>query len=430
MGTSKYNPVPKKAVLVFIFTVVIIASYFALQPRVKVELNNNNVEIFADYRDVVMLAQNTNKQTEEVLRYLVDCGITGMMVSELTGELLSSGGLPIFYGTPESIEETRFTGLKGSLIVIPEELPYTKDMLELMEIRFGGKHIQLSQGIGVLLPFSNKDMEKYGVVPDLEGIYVANKLDLPVFWRVAQAHNGETHSALNMLSAILEKYKNISIVAPFGDIALGFPDMYQFAEVLKKNKIPAAQVEFSRQLGAQEISRLMFPNLIPLHSVTQEEITSRNITRLALYERLIRAASERSVRMLMFRPAQAGTSRNPLNEFGEEIKKLKGGLTARGFTVKKIEKAFEGVSWNNSIYGILACGLMFLYTLFSYCARLYTDKDDENFNIKLVSLFVFCAALLLPAMLYSQRITVLIGAFAAVFIVAEASIVAMNPEKT
>ncbi|MCL2767939.1 MAG: DUF5693 family protein, partial [Synergistaceae bacterium] len=111
-------------------------------------------------------------------------------------------------------------------------------------------------------------------------------------------------------------------------------------------------------------------------------------------------------------------------------KKLKGGLTARGFTVKKIEKAFEGVSWNNSIYGILACGLMFLYTLFSYCARLYTDKDDENCNIRLVSLFVFCAALLLPAMLYSQRITVLIGAFAAVFIVAEASIVAMNPERT
>ena len=406
----------KKVVLFFILTIIIIASCLALYPRVMVEFNNKNVEIFVDYRDVVMLAQNANKHPEEALKYLVDCGITGMMASEITGETLSLGGLPIFYGTAESIEETRILGLEGSLIIIPEKLQYAEDLYELLDVRFGAKRVQLSHGTGVLMPFSIGDMKKFGVVPDLEGIYAASKLELPVFWRVAQALNGETQDALNMLSKILEKFKNISVVAPVGDIALGFPDMSLLTGVLKKYNIPAAQVEFSRQLGTHEISRLMFPNIIPLHSVTQEEITSRNITRLALYERLIRATAERSVRMLMFRPSQSGASRNPLDEFGEEIKNLKEGLTARGFMVKKTENAFEGARWNNSIYGVLAGGLMLLYALFSYYIRFCSDKDDGNFSVKLISIFILCAALLFPAMFYSQRVSVSAGALIAVFI--------------
>ncbi|MCL1941176.1 MAG: DUF5693 family protein [Synergistaceae bacterium] len=426
---SKYNPVPAKIVSLLIFTIIIIASCLALYPRVMVERDNTSIEIFADYRDVAMLAQNTKKDAEEVLKYLVDCGITGMMVSELTGELLSSGGLPVFYGAAGAIEETRFEGHKGSLIVIPDELPYAKDLLELLDIRFHGEHIQLPQSVGVLLPFSNKDMEKFGVVPDLEGLYAANKIGLPVFWRVAQALNGETQDALNMLSAILEKFKNISVVAPFGDIALGFPDMSQFAGVLKANKVPAAQIEFSRQLGAPAISSLMFPDIIPLHSVTQEEITSRNLTRLALYERLIRAATERSVRMLMFRPAQSGASSDPLIEFGEEIKKLKDGLTARGLFVKKTANVYGGVRWNNSIYGVLACGLMFLYTLFSYYIRFNSGGEDVKISVKHTAAFILCAAFVLPAMFYSQRVSVLVGALVSVLIVVEASIVAMNPKR-
>jgi hypothetical protein len=428
--TTKFNFVFKNIILLFLFTVVIFASCAALYPRVKVEQNNKNVGIYVDYRDIVILAQNTNKHTDEVLKYLVDCGVTGLMVSELTGELLSSGSLSMFYGAAGSIEETRFSGLKGSLIVIPEELPYAEDMLELLDIRFGAKRIQLSRGTGVLLPFSNKDMEKFGVVPDLEGLYVANNLGLPVFWRVAQALNGETQNSLNMLTKILEKFKNIKVVAPVGDIALGFPNMSLLAQVLNKNKIPAAQVEFSRQLGAHEISRLMFPSIVPLHSVTQEEITSRNLTRLALYERLIRAASERSVRMLMFRPSQSGTSKDPVNDFGEEIIKLKQGLVTRGFTVNETEmgNVFRGIRWN-TIYGILACGLMFLYVLFSYYMRFNSDIDGK-FSIKLILVYVLCAAFLLPAMFYSQRISTFVGAFASVFIVVEASIIAMDPERT
>ena len=428
MFTLKYNYGLKKIVLFFLFAIVIIASCISLYPRVKVELNNNKIGIYVDYRDIVMLAQNSNKQVLEVLQHLVDCGITGLMVSELTGELLSSGGLPIFYGTAESVAETRFSGLKGSLIVIPEELPYARDLYELLEIRFGAKRIELPQGIGVLLPFSNKDMEKFGVVPDLEGIYAASWLGLPVFWRVAQAQNGETQNALNMHSRIFEKYKNIIVVAPVGDIALGFPDMSLLAGVLRANKIPAAQIEFSRQLGAPQMFSLCFPNIVPLHSVTQEEITSRNITRFALYERLIRAATERSVRMLMFRPAQSGTSRDPLLDFGEEIINLKNGLVARGLVVKESENVFAGMSWNNRIFGIAACGLMFLYTLFSYYIRFNSNKD-YLFNKKLMSAFIFCTALTLPAMFFSQQITTLIGALASVFVVVEASIVVMNTER-
>jgi len=424
-----YDSVSKKVLIFFVFIVIIISSCIALYPRVKVELNNKDIAIYVDYRDVVMLAINTNKEAEEVLEYLVDCGITGLMVSELTGELLSSGGLPIFYGSPESVEETRFSGLRGSLIVIPEWLPYKDDMLELLDIRFGAKPIQLSQGVGVLLPFSNnKDMEKFGVVPDLEGLYIANELGLPVFWRVAQALNGETQDALNMHSRILEKFKNISVVAPVGDIALGFPNMSLLAGILNKNGVPAAQVEFTRQLGANQISRLMYPNIIPLHSVTQEEITSRNLTRHALHERLVRAATERSVRMLMFRPSQSGTSREPLNDFGAEIIKLKKALTDRGLTVKETKNAFKGVNWSNPIFGILACSFMFLYTLFSYYIRFNSNKD-ENFSIKQIFIFLLSAAILIPAMLYSQKILVYVGALVAILVIIEASIAAMDPER-
>ncbi|MCL2146317.1 MAG: DUF5693 family protein [Synergistaceae bacterium] len=420
----------KKIFTLILFTIIIVASLLALRPRVQVERVNLNMGIFVDYRDIVMLAQNNRASAEDILKYLVDCGITGLMVSELTGELLTSGGLPVFYGTAESIEETRLSGMKGSLIVTPEDLPYAEDMLELLEIRFAAKRIPLSQGTGILLPFSNKDMEKFGVVPDIEGLYIANKLGLPVFWRVAQAPNGSTQNALDMLSKILEKFKSITVVAPYGDTALGFPDMSMLAGVLRANGIPAAQVEFSRQLGANQLSGLLFPNLIPLHSVTPEEITSRNLSRFELYERLIRAATERSVRMLMFRPSQSGTSKDPVNDFGEEIKRLKDGLSARGLTVEgmKTENVFSGVRWINSIFGILACGLMFLYTLFSIYGRLYFDKEGI-ISIKMISVFALCALFLLSAMFFYQRVSTLVGALVSVLIVAEASIIAMAPER-
>lgn len=410
---------------VLYFTIAV--SVIALLPRVNVEKLNNTVGIIVDYRDVVMLAQNSKMSTPEVLKYLVSCGVSGLMVSELTGEEFSSGNLPIFYGNASDNAQTLTSGQKGSIMIIPSDVPYAEEFIKFMELRFNGKRLNSPQGLGVVLPFTMWHMEKFGIAPDLEGLHEADRLGLPVMWRVAPSLNGETRDSLEMLAGILEKYKNIKVVSPVGDMALGFPNMSQLGVVLKKYNIPVAQVEFSRQLGATQLESFLFPNIIPLHSVTQEEMTSRNLTRVALYERLIRAVTERSVRLLVFRPAISGSNDNPVEQFGDEIKMLKDGLSGRGMIIGMPENVFINKTWGKSAFGAIACSVLFLYALFRFYFRFNAmEIVEDRIKIYQISIFAALCVLLSLAVVYSSGAAIWIGAFTSVFVVVEASLIALN----
>ncbi len=106
-------------------------------------------------------------------------------------------------------------------------------------------------------------------------------------------------SSLDLLFASLWRLRG---VLPQGTVVFGYPDTPAVVEVMRRYDALLLQPEFVRQIGDNTLSWQSFPNILPLHSVTTQEVITRNLSRPVLVERFARAARERSVRVLLLRP--------------------------------------------------------------------------------------------------------------------------------
>jgi hypothetical protein len=201
---------------------------------------------------------------------------------------------------------------------------------------------------------------------------------------------------------------------------------------LKKYRIPVAQIEFSRQLGATQLNWLSFPDLVPLHSVTNDELTVRRIDRTALHERLVRSVVERSVRLLVLRPSVSGNVKSSLGNFGLEIERLADDLRSRGFRTEWPKPAFAGrPGWGMSGFSALACSLVLLSCGFRYAKRMTASREGfAGFAPANAGVFAGCACALALAVWKAEIAARLAGALSAALLATEASLMAMdNPQR-
>jgi hypothetical protein len=162
--------------------------------------------------------------------------------------------------------------------------------------------------------------------------------------------------------------------------------------------------------------------------VTNEELLVRRISRTALHERFVRAAVERSVRLLVLRPAVSGNVASALEDFGREVETLSEDLQAHGLKMGWPKAVFaERPGWGMSWFSALACSLAFLLSLIHYAKRMAAPR---NMTPSLIAIFVVLACLLAFAAKEAALAARLIGAFTAALVVTEASLTAMgNPER-
>ncbi|MDR1378309.1 MAG: DUF5693 family protein [Synergistaceae bacterium] len=285
------------------------------------------------------------------------------------------------------------------------------------------------KGVGGLMvkEFTIDDV-LYDVGPDLEGLNTGVELGIPIFYRVAPAQTWQLRQSLETTERVLSqfaKYPGAIIVAPAGEIAAGYPDMTPLASLLKKYHVPVAQIEFSRQWGATQLNWLSYPNLIALHSVANDEVTIRRIDRATLYERLVRSAVERSVRLLVLRPAVSGNVKSSLENFGSEIQRLAEDLRSRGFQTGWPKPVFaDRAGWTINGFSALACSLVFLLSGVLYVRRMAGYRGDLM-PINAIA-FVGCACVLALVVWKVGVVARLVGAFSAALVVTEASLMAMD----
>lgn len=416
-----------------VVAVLFVLSGLALGPRLAAERESKSAGILLDFRDVVTLAAGAGKNVEEAWRELNGAGATGLMVSELTGEQLSLGVLPVYYGPVSGLPGEAAKALNGPLtapaLFFPKVFPAAGAAMAFLPARFPGLSAAEGEGwAAVRLPATMEELLFTGVLPDMEGLLMAEKLSIPVFYRVAPGRTSDAARSVAALEGLLAGYQSIRVIAPSGETALGFPDLRPLAGAVRKAGRSVAAVEFSRQLGAAQLNWLAFPALLPLHSVTHEELLSRNISRPALYERLLRAVKERSVRLLVFRPTAMEYGADPYGAFLDELRTLAGGLQAHG-TAPAWPEPFK--PWSAGITGALALSLAFVYSSLRYLQRLFMPREGQGDRIPPITgqscLLLAAAALLLALGVRffppAARIT---GALAAVFVTVEASFLALD----
>ena len=313
-------------------------SGIALLPRLRAERENRSAAIVLDYRDVVSLAAKEKTSPDDLWPLLAIRGAGGLMVSELMGQDLAEGALSLYYGPvwglPEGARKNAPSDSSAPALFLPRTSSQKKEQVSFLSNRFPGTKIaEADGGTVVFLPRSQKELFFTGILPDLSGLLLAKKQNIPVFYRVAPALPGDTQPAVETLSRLLGEFSSIRVIAPSGDVALGFPDLRPLSSAITEAGRSVAMVEFSRQIGAAQLNWNAYPSLLPLHSVTHEELLSRNISRSALKERFLRAVKERSVRLLIFRPSALESSDNPLTAFLSELDDLAATLKAHGIAL-------------------------------------------------------------------------------------------------
>lgn len=390
-----------------------------LLPRWRAEGANRTVAIVTDFRSILPLARSAGLSTSEALSRLKGKGLSGLMVSELTGEDLENG-----IGPAVMLSLRRGAGEgQGTLLSIMPESPHAERLSRWLRIRLVASADALSAG-PVTLPIPINMMKNVGVVPDVEGLDAAKEAGLPIFYRPAQTLGWLVANAAAALRATADAYP-IAAFAPAGEIVPGYPDVSGLASVSHERDLPVASVEFSRQVGAGALDAAAFPLLLPLHSVTNEELMARNITSRALRERLLRAAVERSVRLLVVRPSPQNMGTATFDDVAQEIAALADTLISHGFTMGWPRPVF-GSGWDAAApWPAVALAALLLLMSWRLAARMNACTSGP-IGLRAASFFAASTAVLALLLFKFPAAARLAGALAAPLVVTEAALTALD----
>lgn len=397
---------------------IAVCSAYGLWGRWRLEAGNTAVAIVADFRDVLPLAQVSGVPVDEALALLKERGLRGLMVGELTGKDSLNGVGPV------ALSAAREDGVEGTRLSLVPGFPYFERAGDWLGSRLGSGARPSGDG-GRLLPAPLGMLETVGIVPDVEGLEAAVRSGLPIFYRPAPSMGWQARNAADVLGAVLDAYP-VAVVAPSGEIVTGYPDVSGIALESKRRSVPVAMIEFSRQLGAAQLNGLSYPLLLPLHSVTNEELLARNINRRTLLERLVRAAEERSVRLLVLRSAPLGSSGGTLEAYAGEVGTLAASLEGRGFRMNWPKPLFADGVRRSGPLSAFALAAAFLFFLWRYTVRMAGAGGDGPVRLPfLIASLLFTGALAL-LIRWVPSVPRFVGALAAPLIVTEASLAAMD----
>lgn len=396
---------------------VLACSCWSLIPRIGLERANNNVAIIADYREIFMLAKNSGVEVDEAISILKRNGLTGLMVSELTGESVTHG---VGQAEMKSANDSE-RGTEGTIITIKPFSEHKALLNEWLRMRFG---INDGKTGAILLTIPANMIKNSGIIPDIDGLEAATRAGLRIYYRPAPSPGHLSDKAALMLRQVNAKYP-VSVFTPSGEYVSGWPDVSALVNASKELNIPVAKVEFSRQVGEPQLNAAISPNILSLHSVTNEEMTSRRISRQALRDRMIRAAVERSVRLLLYRTAPMNTANFRFNDYAEEVRLLAEALRSHGFNIAWPETVYAQFNLTPNIFAAIAVASVLAFAAWSYLTRMGMAAGR-----KVQIIFAAGAVILAVLMLKVAFVARIAGAIVAPMIAVEATLIAMDEAKS
>lgn len=341
-----------------------------LYQRMNAEMSHRSVGVVTGYRDLVTLSREEGVGPETLFSRLEDAGLRGLMVGDLTGDQLVMGALPLWFGPVGQIPSNLGAALDApagcGALWFRSEIGLDPALRRHLKARFPGlREFDTEQGPLMVIPYEFQGLLEIGVVPDLEGLDFAEKLGIPVIYRPAPSDGLPGEQVFSALTLVLDEYPGIRCLAPSGSVVAGYPDTAGLSKVMKERRLAVAQVEFSRQVGARSLVWRVFPEVLPMHSVTIEEIQSRGLSRQKIIERMIRAGRERSLRLLVLRP-ESVEGLQSLDAFTSDMASIASALEKTGHAPAWPEPY---TNWKAGLPDALALALVLVLTGFGLIWR-------------------------------------------------------------
>ena len=401
-----------------------------LYRRMSVEWGNMTVGMAVEYRDIVLLSRQSGERPEDIFGRMMALGAEGITISDFTGRDLALGFLPVYYGSLASIRpDLRMNltlPLDSAALLVDNSDPKLEQMVDYLRTRNDGVvTLGTAEGTLIVLPQATDELSEAGVLPDFTALEFAERVGAVTLFRPMASPGVNSERAAEGLKWLKENYPSIACILPAGQTVIGYPAIAPVVQTMKELGLTVAQAEFVRQIGIGEFMGAMNPSLLPLHSITREEIISRRYSRPQIVERMVRAAHERSVRILLLRPYEL-YSVGKLEPFMEDMEKIRNALEIRRYSAGWPETISL---FGASLWSALGLALAFSLCFWSYVRRYFAvDTAVSRFELAAVAL---CA---LAIGLGSWKISLVsrfLGGLTAALIATEATLWALDrSEKT
>ncbi len=357
----------RRVLVLFLAAGMIAAGISAIQ-RYKAEESYRTVEIAMPYDDLQSMARLAGKSVPEVMRVFRESGLTTVLFKEPGADELSNyGNFDVMTGQELlALSELggKFPGdiinTSGNNEIIPNYtyfLTNKKDealqLLEQLKVKTG--KAKLYQDKDYYIISTNADyaaLKSTGLGFPGEPLRESARCGLLA---VVQLRNwqGVNQKSITGVFKPLKNIPNLSAVA-FNDTSVpGYPNQIPcLAEEISSLGVPVTEIEFFAQRGLTKLAILLNKHLVRLHTVKVEEMPKYETADLE--SRLILAASERNIRILLIRPLTYYKTGDPLTENASFISNIKKDLEQKDLI---IGKASSLPPIAVSIFGLLIMGL-------------------------------------------------------------------------
>lgn len=317
---SKKRSMAARALAALCLLAAVAVSAWAGYGRHIAEASYRTVDISLDYDDFAVLAAQWKDGPEDYWKKLKEAGASSVSVSELSLGWLEDAGFIAIGQLPTDGPVARH--------LIKALDPMARAMLSsrLVE-RVGAMATPIADGFEIR-GFSRDSLRSVNIGPDDYAAALVRKAGLSVSLRLS----GFPGFDAGWINSALSGYGQGTTVIFNEKQVGGFPGLLEeVSTALSRMKMPVGQVEFAGQLGMDTLSALMVPYVVRVHSIMPEEL-AKGMSVDTVVERFLRAARERSMRVMYVRPFKAAAlGKTPAEYNLDYVRRLAEALRSAGF---------------------------------------------------------------------------------------------------
>lgn len=395
-GAGDRRSVSLLALAVVFAVVCAAASLVSLRGRAAAESQNRTVEIAVEWEQLVQLAAGQGLSTAQALAKLREAGVGAVALTEQTvANLVDEGWLAARAGTnPET--SAPYFGLVGD--------PGTVGRVEAgLVARFGPSAVQRvsPEALAISDPGVWSSTRATAVALSPESVAIVQGAGMRIIGRYANPVGASADYVRHVAAAAGRQ--GVSVFLPVGDQVLGRRDnLAVLAEELRAKGILYASPEFARIGGDINVLAKSTDNAVRLHAAQAVEID--RMSPRETVDRYVRAAQERSVRVLLIRPLSLSVSQ-PVDAFGELSRAIVSRLAKEGLGIGPAKPfadpvvpswAFPAIGISAGLAAALAClavfgmrGWVFAIAVVPFLAGLLAATDSGRGLAALMAAVVF-----------------------------------------
>ncbi|MFQ3586783.1 MAG: DUF5693 family protein [Fimbriimonadaceae bacterium] len=341
------------------------ASLVSLRARAAAESQNRSVEIAVEWEQVVQLAAGQRLSPAEALSKLREAGVGAVALTEQTvANLVDEGWLAPRAGISPETSAPGF-GLVGD--------PETVGRVEAgLVARFGLDAVRRvsPEALAVSDPGVWSAVRGTAVALSPDSVAIVQAAGMRIVGRYANPVGASAEYVRHVAGIAVRQ--GVAVFLPVGDQVLGRRDnLSVLADALRASGIRYASPEFARIGGDANVLAMSTDNAVRLHAAQAVEID--RMSPRETVDRYVRAAQERSVRILLIRPLSLSVD-DPVDAFAELSASIVSRLAKEGLTVGPAKPFADPAvpSWVFPVVGVSAGLAAALACLAVFGARVWT----------------------------------------------------------